>query len=76
MCKNFSLQVDYEHLDNQCPKIPYFTCKSVQLKPWFLTVHRIRLDKLIKTSDSSNSVRFLGERFICRPYLAIKSALK
>ena len=30
--------------DSQCPKIPYFgplTYVNVQLKPWFLTIHRI-----------------------------------
>ena len=33
------------------------------------------LSKLTKMSDNSNNVHFSGVRFICSPYLVIKSAL-
>ena len=38
-------------------------------------MHPIKLNKLTKMSDNSNNVHFSGVRFICSPYLAIKSAL-
>ena len=38
-------------------------------------MHPIKLSKLTKMSDNGNNVNFLGIRFTCSTYLAIKSAL-
>ena len=48
----------------------------VQLKSWFLTMHRTKLGKPTKKmSDDSDNIYFSGVRFICNPYLATKSVL-
>ena len=49
MCQNFSFQVFTS--DSECPKIPYFGLLkyvNVQLKPWFLTAHRIMSEETYK----------------------------
>ena len=63
--------------DSQCLKVSYFgrfTCINVQLKPSFFFRFESS-NKLTKMSDNTNNVHFPGIRFICSPYLAIKSAL-
>ena len=45
------------------------------IKTIIFAMHPTKLKQTHKISDNSNNVHFSGVRFICSPYLAIKSAL-
>ena len=70
---NFSLQVCF-YRTTSVRNIQISDCVNT-VKTSFLQSILLSWSKLTKMSDNSNNVHFSGVRFICSPYLAIKSDL-
>ena len=61
--------------DSVFQTVHVLTNANVQLKPSFVTIHRIKMEQILKRGDNSNNVHVSGVTSINSPYLVIKSAL-